>query len=161
MPKTLPFARHPNSARARRAKTMLLPMPLATADELPLRVHLTLATMRAGAGSVRDAQTLTQTMILTGFIAEAGYGAATYEQLVVAEAAISAAFDRGRDTANGGWVKAPQVSSLQSSQPMTSSCAARRCGLSPKRASGSTASRQASPTNGQTASWPEPALSVR
>ncbi|MFL9936675.1 hypothetical protein P0D88_48705 [Paraburkholderia sp. RL18-103-BIB-C] len=101
MPKTLPFARHPNSARARRAKTMLLPMPRATADELALRVHLALATMWAGAGSVRDAQTLTQTMILTGFIAEGGYGAATYEQLVVAEAAMSAAFDRGRDT--GEW----------------------------------------------------------
>jgi hypothetical protein len=80
---------------------MLLPMPRATADELALRVHLALATMRAGVGSVRNAQTLPQTMILTGFIAEAGYGAATYEQLVVAEAAISAAFDRGRDT--GEW----------------------------------------------------------
>ena len=55
---------------------MLLPMPRATADELALRVHLALATMRAGVGSVRNAQTLTQTMILTGFIAEAGYGAA-------------------------------------------------------------------------------------
>jgi hypothetical protein len=52
-------------------------------------------------GSARDAQTLTQTMILTGFITEAGYGAATYEQLVVAESAISAAFDRGRD--KGAW----------------------------------------------------------
>jgi hypothetical protein len=104
MPKTLPFARRPNSARARRAKTMLLPMPRATADDLALRVQLALATMWAGAGSARDAQTLTQTMILT---------------------------------------------------------AARRCGLSRKRASGSTASRQASPTSEQTASWPEPAGSVR
>ena len=59
MPKTLPFARNPNAARVRRAKTMLLPMPRATADELALRVHLALATMRAGAGSVHDAQTLT------------------------------------------------------------------------------------------------------
>jgi hypothetical protein len=80
---------------------MLLPMPRAAADELALRVHLALATMRAGVGSVCDAQTLTQTMILTGFIAEAGHGTATYEQLVVAETAISAAFDRGRDT--GEW----------------------------------------------------------
>ena len=101
MYKTFPFARSTNAARARRAKTMLLPMPRATADELALRVHLALAAMRAGAGSARDAQTLTQTMILAGFIAEAGYGAATYEQLVVAEAAISAAFDRGRD--KGAW----------------------------------------------------------
>jgi hypothetical protein len=101
MPKTLHHARNVNAARARRTKTMLLPMPRATADELALRVHLALAAMRAGAGSVLDAQTLTQTMILAGFIAETGYGAATYEQLVVAEAAISAAFDRGSDT--GEW----------------------------------------------------------
>jgi len=101
MPRTLPFSRNTNAARARRAKTMLLPMPRATADELALRVHLALATMRDGTASVLDAQTLTQTMVLTGFIAEAGYGAAPYEQLVVAEAAISAAFDRGRDT--GVW----------------------------------------------------------
>lgn len=88
---------------------MLLPMPRATTDELALRVHLALATMRAGVGSVRNAQTVTQTMILAGFIAEAGYGAATYEQLVVAEAAISAAFDRGRDRgANGDWMRAHQ-----------------------------------------------------
>ena len=110
MPKTLPFSRNTNAARARRAKTMLLPMPRATAYELALRVHLALATMRAGTAGVRDAQTLTQTMILTGFIAEAGYGAATYEQLVVAEATISAAFDRGRDT--GEWRLDDAASSL-------------------------------------------------
>ncbi|SEF12705.1 hypothetical protein SAMN02787142_7892 [Burkholderia sp. WP9] len=98
MPKALPFARNTTAARARRARTMLLPMPRATADELALRVHLALATMRGGTSSVRDAQTLTQAMFLTGFIAETGYGAAKYEQLVAAEATISAAFDRGRDT---------------------------------------------------------------
>lgn len=101
MPKPLPFSRNTNAARARRAKTMLLPMPRVTADELALRVHLALAMMRDGTGSVHDAQTLTQTMILTGFIAEAGYGTVTYEHLVVVEAAISATFDRGRDT--GEW----------------------------------------------------------
>ncbi|SEF13149.1 hypothetical protein SAMN02787142_7997 [Burkholderia sp. WP9] len=101
MPKTLPFAHSPNAARARRARTMLLPMSRTTADELALRIHLALAAMRAGAGSEHDAQTLTQTMILMGFIAEAGCGSATYEQPVVAEAVISAVFDRGRDT--GEW----------------------------------------------------------
>ncbi|WP_454829845.1 hypothetical protein [Paraburkholderia xenovorans] len=89
---------------------MLQPISRATADELALRVHLALAAMHADAGSVRDAQTLTQTMILTGFIAEARYGAATYEQLVVAEAAISAAFDRGSDT--GEWKLDEDAASL-------------------------------------------------
>lgn len=101
MPKTLLFSRKANAARARRDKTMLLPMPRATADELALRVHLALATMRTGTASVRDAQTLIQIMVLAGFIAEAGYGIVTCEQLVAAEAAILAAFDRGRDT--GEW----------------------------------------------------------
>ncbi|CAE6955851.1 hypothetical protein [Paraburkholderia domus] len=101
MPKLLPFAHNPNAARARRARTMLLPMPRTIADEIALRVHLALAAMRAGAGSRHDAQTLTQTMILMGFIAEAAFGPVTYEQLAAAEAAISAASDRGRDT--GEW----------------------------------------------------------
>jgi len=161
MPKTLPFVRNPNSARARRDKTMLLPMPRATADELALRAHLALATMRAGVGSVRDAQTLTQTMILTGFIAEAGYGAATYEQLVVAEAAISAAFDRGRDT--GEWRLDEGAASLFAAivRPTMNNCARPRCGPSPKRANGSTASRQARRIDERTASWLEPVALVR
>ena len=101
MPKASHFARNTNAARVRRTKTMLLPMPRASADEFALRVHLALATMRVGAGSVRDTQTLTQTMMLTGFMAAAGYGKVTAEQLLGAEVAISAAFDRGCDT--GEW----------------------------------------------------------
>ncbi|WP_236078647.1 hypothetical protein [Paraburkholderia domus] len=80
---------------------MLLPMPRASADDLALRVHLALAAMRAGAGGLRDAQTLTQTMMLAGFMAAAGYGAVTSEQLLGAQVAISAVFDRGCDT--GEW----------------------------------------------------------
>jgi len=101
MPKTIPISRNTSAARARRVKAMLLPMPRATADELALRVHLALALMRAGSGSMTDAQTLTQTMILTGFLAEAGYGAARHEQLIAAEAAIAGSFDHGRET--GRW----------------------------------------------------------
>jgi hypothetical protein len=101
MRKTHPSARNTNTARVQRTKTMLLPMPRASADELALRVHLALAAMRAGAGSLRDAQTLTQTMMLTGFMAAAGYGAVTSEELVGAQVAISAVFDRGCDT--GEW----------------------------------------------------------
>lgn len=101
MQKTHRFARNTKAARGRRTKTMLLPMAQASADELALRVHLALAAMLAGVGSLREAQTLTQTMMLTGFVAAAGYGKVTPEQLVAAEAAISAAFDRGCDT--GEW----------------------------------------------------------
>jgi hypothetical protein len=58
--------------------------------------------MRRGAGCPSAAQTLCQAMILTGLLAEAGYGEATFEQMRRAEDAISAAFDRGRDS--GLWV---------------------------------------------------------
>lgn len=101
MAKTIPFSRSTNASRARRVKTMLLPMPRATADDLALRVHLALSAMERGVGSMQDAQTLTQTMLLTGFLVDAGQGHATFEQLATADAAISAAFERGRET--GEW----------------------------------------------------------
>jgi hypothetical protein len=76
-------------------------MPRASADDLALRVHIALDAMRRGQGDVHAAQTLTQAMILTGILARAAYGEATFEQMRQAEADISAAFDRGRDT--GEW----------------------------------------------------------
>jgi len=101
MAKTIPFRQSPQAARARKNRTLLLPMPRASADDLALRVHVALDALRRGCGSVHAAQTLTQTMILTGFLAEAGYGEATFEQMQQAEADISGAFDRGRDS--GEW----------------------------------------------------------
>jgi hypothetical protein len=101
MAKTIPFTRNPQAARARRAKTLLLPMPRASADELSLQVHIALDALRRGCGNVQAAQTMTQAMILTGLLAEAGYGAATFDQMQSAESVISEAFDRGRDT--GVW----------------------------------------------------------
>lgn len=102
MAKTIPFTRSTQAARARRAKALLLPMPRKSADELSLQVHIALDAMRRAKGCVSAAQALTQVMILTGFMAEAGYGAATFEQMRNAEQAISTAFDRGRDT--GEWM---------------------------------------------------------
>jgi hypothetical protein len=101
MAKTIPFSRSTHASQARRVKTMLLPMPRATADDLALRVHLALSAMERGVGSMQDAQTLTQTMLLTGFLADAGQGHVTYENLTMADTAISAAFERGRET--GVW----------------------------------------------------------
>lgn len=101
MPHPIPLSRNTGAARARHAKAMLLPITRQTADELALRVHLALDALRRGAGSVTDAQTLTQTMLLTGFLAESGFGSATGEQLGAAEQAVSAVFDSGRET--GEW----------------------------------------------------------
>src|SRR5258708_23669505 len=102
MAKTIPFTRNTQAARAQRAKTLLLPMPRASADELSLQIHIALDALRRGRGNVHAAQTMTQAMILTGLLAEAGYGSATFEQMQSAEGVISAAFDRGRD--KGVWM---------------------------------------------------------
>lgn len=102
MARTLPFSRNPQAARARRAKTLLLPMPRAHSDELSLQVHVALDAMRRGKGNTSAAQTLCQVMILVGLLAEAGYGLATFEQMHNAENVIASAFDRGRDT--GVWM---------------------------------------------------------
>jgi hypothetical protein len=101
MARTIPFARTAAAARARRNKTLLLPMPRTEVDRLCLQVHIALDAMRRGMGNVGAAQTLCQAMILTGLLAEAGYGEATFQQMRDAEDVISAAFDRGRDS--GVW----------------------------------------------------------
>jgi len=98
MARTIPFARTAQAARARRSKTLLLPMPRPEVDRVCLPVHIVLDAMRRGRGNVTAAQTLYQAMILTGVLAEAGHGTTTFEQMREAETIISAAFDRGRDS---------------------------------------------------------------
>jgi hypothetical protein len=101
MAQPIPFSRNTGAARARHAKAMLLPMARQTADDLALRVHLALDALRRGDGGIGDAQTLTQVMLLTGFLAESGFGSATGEQLGAAEREIANVFETGRDT--GRW----------------------------------------------------------
>jgi hypothetical protein len=101
MARTIPFARTAAAARARRNKALLLPVPRAEVDRLCLQVHIALDAMRRRMGNAGAAQTLCHAMILTGLLAEAGYGEATFEQMRDAEDVISAAFDRGRDS--GVW----------------------------------------------------------
>jgi hypothetical protein len=95
MAKTIPFPRSSDSARARRNKTMLLPIPRATADALALQVHLALSALRGEAASCRDAQTLLQTQVLALSIADAGYGNLTPEEARRADDALIACFERG------------------------------------------------------------------
>jgi hypothetical protein len=99
---TIPFSRNPQAARARHSKTLLLPLPRAEADKLSLQVHIALDTMRRGQGNANAAQTLCQVMIASAFLADAGYGCVTFEQMRLTEQVLSDAFDRGRDT--GVWL---------------------------------------------------------
>ncbi|MBW0451293.1 hypothetical protein EN871_31945 [bacterium M00.F.Ca.ET.228.01.1.1] len=98
MAQPIPFSRHTGAARARHAKAMLLPIARQVADDLALRVHLALDTLRRSRGGVDEAQTLTQVLLLTGFLAESGFGSATREQLAAADREIAKVFDIGRDT---------------------------------------------------------------
>lgn len=98
MAQPIPFSRNAGASRARHAKGMLLPLPRQVADDLALRVHLALDALRRGIGSMTDAQTLTQIMLLTGFLAESGFGFATGDELGAADRAVAAVFDIGRLT---------------------------------------------------------------
>jgi hypothetical protein len=77
---------------------MLLPIPRSMAAELILPVHIALDALRRGAGSMSAAQTLTQTMLLTGFLCDLGYGEMTYDQLRTADQALAVTFERGRSS---------------------------------------------------------------
>ncbi|MGF6574913.1 hypothetical protein ABH945_007041 [Paraburkholderia sp. GAS333] len=101
MAQPIPLSRNAGAARARHAKAMLLPMPRQVADDLALRMHLSLDALRRGVGSMTDAQTLTQVMLLNGFLADSGFGKVTGEELGAADGAVAAVFDIGRLT--GEW----------------------------------------------------------
>ncbi|CAD6529985.1 hypothetical protein [Paraburkholderia metrosideri] len=98
MAQPIPLSRSGGAARARHAKAMLLPLPRQVADDLALRVHLSLDILRRGLGGITDAQTLTQIMLLTGFLAESDFGTVTGEELSAADRAVAAVFDVGRLT---------------------------------------------------------------
>jgi len=96
MAKTIPFPHSSDTARARRNnKTMLLPIPRATADALALQVHLALSSLRGAAATEADARTLLQTQVLALTIADAGYGELTPEEARRADDALLACFERG------------------------------------------------------------------
>jgi len=97
MARTLPFRR----TAAHHSKTMLLPMQRASVDELSLRYHLALDALGRGAGTLESAQLVTEAVLSTGFLKEAGYGAISYETIRCAEQHSNALFQCGKD--DGEW----------------------------------------------------------
>ena len=89
--------RNTGAARARHAKAMLLPIARQIADDLALRVHLSLDWLRRGVGTKNDAQTLTQIMLLTSYLADAGFESMSHEELRAANSASAMMFDAGRE----------------------------------------------------------------
>jgi hypothetical protein len=101
MARPIPILRNAQASRARAAKTWLLPMPACEADLLATHYRCALELMRTGRGYLEAAQTLTEMLLLTGFLVDAGYGEMSDEERVMAEQAISTVFDAGNST--GEW----------------------------------------------------------
>jgi hypothetical protein len=95
------FGRRVQAARARKSRTLLLPLPRAAADELSLRYHVALEAMRTGHGGAGAAHTLIALLLLTRFLSEAGYDALSDDAVVAGEEAITAAIDTANRT--GTW----------------------------------------------------------
>jgi len=101
MARTLPFNRNAQATRVRLSKMQLLPMPRSEADTLSLHAHCALQALRDGTGWMAGTQSLAEVLILTAYVAEAGYGQITREAWVQSEIAINAAFAQGHAT--GVW----------------------------------------------------------
>lgn len=101
MARTLPFNRSPQATRARLAKLSLIPLPKREADLLSLHAHCALQALIDARGWLAGVQSLTEMLILTSFVAEAGYGQIARATWLDAEAALNSAFCKGRDA--GCW----------------------------------------------------------
>lgn len=106
MSRTIPFQRPREAARARLSKAQLLPIPRAVADELALAAHLSLAALRCGSPEIAAAQHITEAMLLAKFLAEAGHGDFSQDELLLADRSMAAVFDAGR--ASGSWMLPPE-----------------------------------------------------
>ncbi|WP_198399463.1 hypothetical protein [Caballeronia calidae] len=73
-------------------------MPRATTDALSLRYHIALEAMRTGSGYRAAAHCLTALVLLTRFLARAGYGCMSEDTQAVCEKALADAFMTGNAT---------------------------------------------------------------
>jgi hypothetical protein len=101
MARTLAFNRSAQATRARLSKMRLLPIPKSEADLLSTHAHCALQALHDGHGWLAGTQLLTEVLILSAYVAEAGYGQITREVWLQSESAINAAFAEGRAT--GVW----------------------------------------------------------
>jgi hypothetical protein len=101
MARTLPFNRSAQATRVRLSKMLLLPMPRSEADTLSLHAHCALQALRDGTGWMAGTQSLAEILILTAYVAEAGYGQISREAWLQSEIALNAGFAQGQAT--GAW----------------------------------------------------------
>ncbi|WP_244818128.1 hypothetical protein [Caballeronia sp. Lep1P3] len=101
MSPTIPFRRPFQGTRARPSKAQLLPIPRAVAEELALHAHLSLGVLRVGSSDIAPAQQVTEIMLLTKFLADAGHGDFPDEALFEIDQVMAAVFDEGGRS--GAW----------------------------------------------------------
>jgi hypothetical protein len=101
MGRALPCHRIKPTVRMQQAKALLLPLQRPIADGLSLRYHIALEAMRTTNGYPAAVNTLTAVMLLTQFLAAAGYGRISGDVQAGCERAISAAFEAGNE--KGEW----------------------------------------------------------
>jgi hypothetical protein len=63
---------------------------------------MALAALRSGSQDIAAAQSITEAMLLAKFLAEAGHGDFSQEELVLADQTMAAVFDGGRES--GRWI---------------------------------------------------------
>ncbi|MDR5762949.1 hypothetical protein [Caballeronia sp. LZ035] len=98
MTRSVPFKRSAQAVRARLTKSRLLPIPRGVGDQLALQAHLSLAGLRSGVEDVRLAHSVTEVILLTKFLAEAGHGDVSHEMLLAANRAMAEIHDGATKT---------------------------------------------------------------
>jgi hypothetical protein len=101
-PKKNPRATATRVPRGRSMKAFLLPMPRAQADAMSLQCRLALEAVRQGRSERREATCMAQTVLLTGFLAEAGHGLIGLPEIRSVEQKVLEMLDRGEAT--GDWL---------------------------------------------------------
>jgi hypothetical protein len=102
MSRPIPFRHSSPTTRTHLSKAQLLPIPREVASELALQAHLSLEALRAGATDIRPAQHVTEAMFLAKFLADAGHGEFSDEELASADLTMAAVFDAAH--ASGLWM---------------------------------------------------------
>jgi hypothetical protein len=92
---------HAAPARRRNTKAHLLPMPGRDADAMALHIRLALEAVKRGQAGRHEATLLAQSVLVTGFLTEAGYGCLDMAFIRQAEEDMLALLDHGERT--GRW----------------------------------------------------------
>jgi hypothetical protein len=93
-----PIFNRPEQVKRPQNKLSLLPISRASADDMSLRYHVSLEALRVGRGYVGAAQALATAMVVTFFLADAGYGTMSRQTFSISEDILARCIKTGRAT---------------------------------------------------------------